>query len=78
MLGRCSITEVYRFLQFQDYVSLCVSVQTISHFSLNLSFPRSAKWQAVIFLDLGLHSLSLDMSALACIIFTVLGMLSGC
>lgn len=49
MLGRCSITEVHRFLQFQNYVSPCVSVQTISHFSLNLSSPRSTEWQAVIF-----------------------------
>lgn len=49
MLGRCSITEVHRFLQFQNYVSPCVSVQPISHFSLNLSSPRSTEWQAVIF-----------------------------
>lgn len=49
MLGRCSIIEVHRFLKFQNYVSPCVSVQIISHFSLNLSSPRSAEWQAVIF-----------------------------
>lgn len=49
MLGRCSITEVHRLLQFQNYVSPCVSVQIVSHFSLNLSSPRSAEWQAALF-----------------------------